>query len=137
MHMVQSARLPPVASFLRPPGTGCHFFRAFLSRVTGRPLSGQFALDERQQLLQRLEVRGVAADDVLGSSAERSVRPRRFAGQLHDKGAARCKTDGTPSGGTRNSGRALITHMPLPRVICCVGVAAWEAGVEKIANRGR
>src|SRR5262249_46334055 len=86
-------KLSSAYSFLRPPRAGYRICRAWLGRVTGLSLPGQFALDERQQRIQRLEVRGMPADDVLRASMKRSVRPQRFAGELHDKGV----TGGEPT----------------------------------------
>lgn len=49
----------------------------------------QDALDESEQLVQRLEMRGAAGYDVFHASAERIVRPHRLAGELHDEGVVR------------------------------------------------
>ena len=46
-------------------------------------------LDEHQQLVDRLEVSGAAAYDVLSPPTERIVRPPRFAGELQDESVVR------------------------------------------------
>ena len=50
---------------------------------------GQHMLDEHQQLVDRLEVSGAAAYDVLSPPTERIVRPPRFAGELQDESVVR------------------------------------------------
>ena len=60
-----------------------------LTRLIRLPQPSQGLPDERQQLIQRLEVRGTAADDVFRASAERIARPPRFAGELQDESVVR------------------------------------------------
>jgi hypothetical protein len=57
------------------------------------PQPGQYTLDEHHELVQRFEMRGLAAYHMFGPPAKRTVRPQRFAGELHDEGMV-CREQG-------------------------------------------
>jgi hypothetical protein len=73
----------------RSPLRGRSSLFASPARFTRLPQPGQYALDEGQELVHCLEVRGATGHDMLRASAERVVRPQRFAGELHDEGVLR------------------------------------------------
>jgi len=69
-----------------PSGDGAQTASLPPTRFTRLLQPGQYALDEGQQLVYRVEMRGATRHDMLRPSAERVVCPQRFAGELHDKG---------------------------------------------------
>ena|SRR5215813_4005017 len=80
------SRTPPTRAVAKAGLLGLLVSRIRLIRLA-QP--SQHALDEHQQLIERLVVRGVAAYDVLCASAERIACPPRFARELHDEGVVR------------------------------------------------